>query len=108
MQTVQQHSIGRDAAIALGQSKWWEGKSAREIAGFQLFTVELSMPFDVFHKALEESIGRPVFTHELGMNYEGIVKEFQGLSDPPTFQQILDLIPEDKRVVISPVAVASP
>lgn len=93
-------SIGRDKAIALAESKWWEGKTHREIAKFQLFTNELSMPFDVFHEALEKALGRPVWTHELGMNYNGICMEFLGEADAPTMQEILDLIPENKRIVI--------
>jgi hypothetical protein len=103
MKPTEQQSIGREAAIALAQSNWWEGKSPREIAGFQLFTKELSMPFGVFHEALEKSLGRPVFTHELGLNYEGIVKEFQGLGSPPSFEEILALIPPEKLLVVVPL-----
>lgn len=94
-------SIGREKAVALAKSNWWEGKSAHDIAAFQLFTQELCMPFGVFHEALEKAIGRPVWTHELGLNYDGIVGEFLGVNKAPSFEEILDLIPPDKRIVLN-------
>ena len=94
-----QQSIGKERAIALANSNWWEGKDARTIAKFQLFTAELSCPFGVFHEALEKALGRPVWTHELGMNFDGIVQEFLGERDAPTMKDIIELIPEEKRIV---------
>jgi len=93
-------SIGEEAAIKLAGSKWWEGLGPREIAEFQLNTAELCMPFDLFHKAVEEAIGRPVYTHEFGVNYDGLVAEFYGDQPAPTFDQILAMIPVDKRVLV--------
>ena len=72
----QKISIGKEKAIELSLTEWWKEKSYREIAEFQLFTTELSCPFVVFHEAVEKSLGRPVFTHEFGLNYDGICKEF--------------------------------
>lgn len=97
---IKQQSIGRKAAINLAQAKWWEGKTARQITKFQLFTAEMCMPFPEFHKALEESLGRPVFTHELALNFDRIALEFLGEADAPTMQEIIDLIPEQKRIAI--------
>lgn len=95
----QRQSIGRERAIALAESNWWAGKTHRQIAKFQLFTDELCCPFEVFHEAVEKSLGRPVFTHELGMNFDGIVQEFLDERDAPTLQEIIELIPEEKRIV---------
>jgi hypothetical protein len=64
-------------------------------------TVELAMPFGRFHEALEKSLGRPVFTHELGLNAESIYAELIGQKEPPTFADILELIPAEKRVIVS-------
>lgn len=96
----ERHSIGRDKAIELAESNWWELCDHREIAEFQLFVVELCCPFGVFHEAVEKSLGRPVFTREFGLNYNGIVAEFMGEMDAPTLKEIIELIPEEKRVVI--------
>jgi hypothetical protein len=94
------NSIGKEKAIELYDSNWWEGLSYREIAEFQLFTTELCCPFDVFHEAVEKSLGRPVFTHEFGLNYQGICMEFLGEKESPTMDEILNLIPQEKLIVI--------
>ena len=94
------NSIGKENAIELYHSNWWEGLSYREIVGVQLFTAELCCPFDVFHEAVEKSLGRPVFTHEFGLNYSGICEEFLGERKQPTLEEIINLIPEDKRIVL--------
>jgi len=100
MSKIKRQSIGKDKAIALANSNWWEGRSAREIAKFQLFTEELSMPFDIFHQKLEEALGRPVWTHELGLNFDGIALEFLGEKDAPTMDEIIELIPAEKRILV--------
>lgn len=93
-------SIGKDAAIALGKTNWWENKSAKDVARFQLLTDELSMPFEIFHEKLEEALGRPVWTHEIAMNFDGLADELLDGKPAPSMQEILDLIPEEKRIVI--------
>ena len=94
------NSIGKAAAIELAKSNWWKDKSAKDITFFQFFTAELCMPFSEFHEALEKTLGRPVFTHELGMNYDEIAKELLGHTKAPTLQEVLDLIPEHKQLVV--------
>jgi len=96
-----QRSIGKEKAIELAESGWWKEKSAREIAHFQLFMAELCMPFSEFHKAVEKSLGRSVLTHEFGMNYDGICSEFLGEKEPPTMEEIINMIPEEKRIIIN-------
>lgn len=58
------------------------------------------MPFQVFHEAIEKALGRPVFTHEFGLNREGLQKEFLGEIDPPTFEECINLIPKEKRLIV--------
>jgi hypothetical protein len=93
-------SIGRDNAIALAKTEWWVGKPAKEVAKIGLFTKELCLPFDVLHKAVQEALGRPVFTHEFGLNFDGICQELLGERDAPTLEEIINLIPEEKRIII--------
>lgn len=100
MNKYKQQSIGREAAIKLYGSKWWEGKDMRDVVKFQLFTQELSMPFDIFYEMLEKTLHRPIFTHELACNFDGIVMEFLGEKDAPTLDEIIDVIPDGKRIVI--------
>lgn len=59
-------SIGKNEAVRLFESKWWENFNSRQIAVFQLFTRELCCEFGAFHGAVEAALGRPVWTHQLG------------------------------------------
>jgi len=90
----------KKSAKELYETEFWKGLSYHEKVKFQLFEKRLCMPFSIFHEALEESLGRPVFTHEMGYNLEGIQKEFLNDDDPPSFEDIMNLIPEEKRVVV--------
>lgn len=87
-------------AIELANSKFWERMTHAEIAKFQMFEERLCMPFNVFHEALEKTLGRPVWTHEFGLNLDGLKKELLGEAPAPTFADIVNLIPEDKRVIV--------
>ena len=73
-----QKSIGRDAAIKLAESRWWKNGvfSSSQIVSVQLFTKELCMDFSDFHVAIEECLGRQVFTHEFGTNLKELIDEF--------------------------------
>jgi hypothetical protein len=93
--------ISREEAIALVETRWWETLSDRDIVAFQLFTPLLCMPFDKFHKAVESALKRPVFTHEFASSFvDDLKKEFLGEKPAPTFEEILNLIPEEKRIVV--------
>lgn len=93
-------SIGREKAKQLADSHWWELCSSAEAIEFQLFTVELCMPFSTFQQKLEEVLGRGVYTHEFGLNYDGLVDEFLGEREAPSFDEIMQLIPAEKRIII--------
>ena len=90
----------KEQAIALANSNFWENMTHREIAEFQMTEPKLCMPFSVFHEALEKTLGRPVYTHELGLNIEGIRGELFNGKESPTIDEIINLIPEDKRVIV--------
>ncbi len=86
-------------AIELAGSGFWEGMTFHDRAKFQLSEERLCMPFSVFHEAVEAALGRPVFTHEFASR-ESLQKELLGESPAPTFEEILNLIPEDKRIIL--------
>lgn len=90
----------KEQAIKLNDSKWYEGKSDYDICKFQLFESKLCMPFSIFHEALENCLKRPVYTHELGLNLDGIKKEFLGEKPAPTLQERIDIIPKEKQIII--------
>lgn len=91
----------QDEAISLYESRFWESLSFRDRAKFQLFEERLCMPFDVFHEAIQKSLGRPVYTHEFtSSNQARLQREFLGEEFAPTLDDIIALLPADKRIVI--------
>lgn len=92
----------QDMAIRLAESKWWEAVPLTEAARFQLFEERLCMPFGEFHKGVEQLLKRPVFTHEFAFadKVGGLRDEALGRAPARTLQEILDLIPAEKRIVV--------
>ena len=90
----------KEQALELYESKFWLSMNPKEIATFQLFEDLLCMPFSVFHEAVEKTLDRPVYTHEFGLAREGLQKELLGEKTAPTLDEIVGLIPEDKRIVL--------
>lgn len=87
-----------------GNNRWWASDDKRVIGYYQLMYPCLLVPFSKFHEALEFLLGRPVWTHELGLNWEGLKAEaerdFNGTQDTEeqkaesikaSFQQLADL-----------------
>ena len=91
--------LSKEKAIELFNSKIWEDWTYEQKAKFQLWQEKLCMPFDVFHEAVEKSLGRPVYTHEFGLDLDGIKSEFLHERPEPTLDEILNLIPKEKQVL---------
>jgi len=92
--------LTKEKAIELYNSKFWENMTHRERAVFQMNEPRLCMPFEVFHEAMEKAIGRPVFTHEFGLNYDGLFNELMNGAPVPSFEDVMNLIPAEKRVIV--------
>lgn len=90
----------KEKAIALAESKFWEGMTHRQIAEFQMCEEKLCIPFSVFHEAVEKTLGRPVYTHEFGLNFQGLKDELFNGKPAPTLEEIINLIPEEKRLIV--------
>ena len=90
-----------EEAIALYNTGFWEHLTNEEIAKFQLVEDCLCMPFGVFHAAIEKTLGRPIYKHELALNRDGLIKELLEGGPPPTLQGIIEMIPEEKRIIIA-------
>lgn len=93
--------LTKEQAIAFAQSNVWANWTHEQIVRFQLFQGCLCLPFSRFHEAIESVLGRPVYTHEFGLDYVGIVKEYLGERPQPTLDEIINLIPEEKRIIIT-------
>lgn len=90
--------ITEEIAVALSESGFWRNMTHRQIAEFQLHVPLLCMPFAVFHEAVEKALGRPVYTHEFARDH--LAEELLGKRPAPTFNEILEMIPADKRVIV--------
>lgn len=84
--------LTKEQARSLAESKFWEKMKNKEIAMFQLSHEQLCMPWNVFHSAVEQALGREVDSHEF-QNLESLREELLGNQSPPTQQEIWDLIP---------------
>jgi len=91
--------LTREQAIALGESRVWESWTPEQIVKFQLFQDLLAIPFGKFHESMGKVLGRPVYTHEFAFRDE-LIKEYLGEKQTPTLEEIINLIPEEKRIVI--------
>lgn len=90
-----------EQAIAFHGSGAWKKWDAKTLAMFQMEQDCLCVPFSEFHKAIEETLGRPVFTHEFGLNREGLLAELQGKATAPSFAEIVAMLPADRTVVVT-------
>ena len=93
--------LTQEQAVTCGEQEHWKDWTPTIRALFQIHQDRLCMPFSVFHRAVENALGRPVFTHEFGSNLGGLKAELLGLSDAPTLEQILALLLQDKTIVVS-------
>ena len=90
----------KDEAIEFARREGWKEMSHRERAAFQLHHRRLCMPVSVFHESIEEALGRPVYTHEFGLNWDGLIGELEGTSEAPTLAEIVAMIPEGKMTAV--------
>ncbi len=93
--------LTKDQAMALYESGFWRDMTPRQIAEFQMSQELLCVPFDVFHKAIEETLGRSVWTHEFGsLGIVGLRAELFDGKPAPSLTDIINLIPEEKRIIV--------
>jgi hypothetical protein len=94
-------TLTKQQAIDLYNSEVWKDWTDEKIVRVQLFQERLCVDFRKFHEALENVLGRGVFTHELSSsNIENIYKEYLGVGSQPTLDEIINLIPKNKRIIL--------
>jgi hypothetical protein len=91
--------LTKEEAIEFYESGKWEDWPDRALVGFQLFQRRLCIPFEVFHAATEKVLGRPVWTHEFG-SVGHLVAEYLGQAPKPSLEDIMNLVPEEKRIIV--------
>lgn len=93
--------LSKEQAIAFSERKAYEPMTDRAKAEFQLLQDKLCMPFSVFHQAVEKTLNRPVYAHELGLNREGLLDELCCEETPPTLEEIIEMLPAEKLVIVT-------
>lgn len=100
MKTFTHTSLTRKQATALYESSFWENLAYVERARFQLSEDRLCMPFDVFVDAVQRTLGRPVTVAEF-LNSKALLTEITGERKPLDIDELLALVPEDKRILLA-------
>jgi hypothetical protein len=91
--------LNQEQAKSLFDSGLWKAWTPDQVVRFQLFQDRLCVEFSHFHKCITEVLCRSVFTHEFGFR-DDLIKEYLGEKPAPTFDEIINLIPEQKRIII--------
>ena len=91
--------LTKEQAISIAKSGVWKDWPDRELVGFQLLQDRLCMDFSYFHEKVEQVLMRPVYTHEFAFK-DNLIKEYLGDKPSPTLKEIMELIPENKRIII--------
>lgn len=84
----------------LYESHSWESWDDKTLATFQLLQDRLCVDFSRFHAAIEKTLGRPVYTHEFGLNRDGLIKELLGEKPAPSLDEIIGLLPKEKVIIV--------
>lgn len=92
----------QDQAIAFAQAGAWKRFTVLERATFQMSQERLCMPFDEFQNAVAEALGRPVFTHEFGLNKDGLARELKSKAEAPSLETALALMLETQASKSAP------
>jgi len=89
--------LTKKQAVEIADRELWKKWNDKELVRMQLFQKRLLVPLDQFQMAVQRCIGRPVWTHELGMESSlfRIQKDFLKEDLPPSEEEILKMIPED-------------
>lgn len=86
-------------AIQFGESEVWKTWTPEQVVRFQLFQRKICLDFSHFMMCLRIVLDLPVYTHEL-CNMDYLKEEYLGVKSAPTFGEIINLIPQEKRIII--------
>lgn len=88
-----------EQAVEMAKSQWWEGMAAADVVSVQLYEEKLCMDFSAFHAAVEEVLGRPVWTHEFAWPAK-LRAEFEGRVPRASFADVMAKLPPGVPVVV--------
>lgn len=91
--------LTKEQAIQIAESGVWKTWSDEKIVKFQLYQDKLCMDFGRFHEAVENVLGRGVWTHEFAF-VESLREEYEGKREKPTMEDIINLLDKDKTILL--------
>jgi len=92
--------LTKEQAIKFAKSGIWKDWNDEQIVRFQLFQRLICIDFDRFHQAMEKVLKRSILTHEFAF-WKELQKEYLDVKPKPTFDEIINLIPKNKRIIIT-------
>jgi hypothetical protein len=92
----------QEEAQAIFDSKLWEQWTFEEKVRVQLFQDRLVMPFNKFHEAINNVLDRAVYSHEFSGHggQARLIQEYLGTRKAPTLEEIIELIPVEKHIIL--------
>lgn len=81
------------------KSELWKDLPHKGRVLFQLQQDRLCIPIGEFKKSLNIVLNRDVYTYELA-NRDDLLKEVVGDKIPPSIKEIIEMIPEEKRIIL--------
>jgi len=91
--------LTREQAIQVAETGCWKNWTDEKIVMFQLYQECLCMDFSRFHEAMEHVLERPIWIHEFAY-WDLLIAEYEEKREHPTFEQIMNLIPKDKKSMV--------
>ena len=99
---MEMKQLTKEQAISVYNSGEWKDWTDEEIVKLQLYQNRLCVPFNVFHRAIGNVLGRGVFTHEFAgdAGHRALIDEYEGKRPAPTFEEIVAMIPPEKLIIV--------
>lgn len=91
--------LTKEEAITFAKKGDYKNWKPEQVAAFQLQQDKLCMDFGYFHECVEKALGRSVWTHEF-VHPEHLIMELAKLRVAPTLEEIMEQIPQEKRIVV--------
>lgn len=91
--------LTKKEAIKIGKSGVWKTWTDEQVVRMQLFQTLQCVGIERFSSALSAVLQRPVMTHEIALNRQGLIEEYLGCKSAPTSDEIIALIPKQNRIL---------
>lgn len=92
--------LTQEQAIVMCTSNWWVGMNPVKVTQFQLSQERLCLPFAVLHEAVEQALGRFVWTHEFAYP-DNLWDELHEKRNPPSMEEIIAVLPREKTLIVA-------